>query len=39
VFFNETGVGKDNAGIAALGVLEDVKVPAGAMSHLTAHIG
>jgi len=39
VFFNDAGVGKDNAGIAALGMLEVMKVPAGAVSHLTARIG
>ena len=36
VFFNDAGVGKDNAGIAALALLE---VPAGAVSHLSARIG
>jgi len=36
VFFNDAGVGKDNAGIAALGLLE---VPAGTVSHLSARIG
>jgi hypothetical protein len=36
VFFNDAGVGKDQAGIAALGMLE---VPAGAISHLSARIG
>jgi hypothetical protein len=36
VFFNDAGVGKDNAGIAALGML---KVPAGTVSHLSARIG
>ncbi len=39
VFFNDAGVGKDNAGIAALGILEHMKVPAGTVSHLTARIG
>ena len=36
VFFNDAGVGKDNAGIAALGML---KVPAGTVDHLSARIG
>jgi hypothetical protein len=36
VFFNDAGVGKDNAGIAALGML---KVPAATVSHLSARIG
>jgi hypothetical protein len=36
VFFNDAGVGKDNAGIAALGMLE---FPAGTVSHLSARIG
>ena len=36
VFFNDAGVGKDRAGIAALSMLE---VPAGAVSHASARIG
>ena len=36
VFFNDAGVGKDDAGIAALGMLE---VPAGTVSHTSARIG
>jgi hypothetical protein len=36
VFFNDAGVGKDGAGIAALALL---KVPAGTVSHLSARIG
>ena len=36
VFFNDAGVGKDEAGIAALQRLE---VPAGTVSHLSARIG
>ena len=36
VFFNDAGVGKDNAGIAALGMLD---VAAGTVSHLSARIG
>ena len=35
-FFNDAGVGKDNAGIAALALL---KIPAGTVSHLSARIG
>ena len=36
VFFNDAGIGKDGAGIAALALL---KVPAGTVSHLSARIG
>jgi len=36
VFFNDAGVGKDKAGIAALAILE---VPAGTVSHMSARIG
>ena len=36
VFFNDAGVGKDDAGIAALSMLE---VPAGTVSHRSARIG
>ncbi len=36
VFFNDAGVGKDGAGIAALGLLE---IPVGTVSHLSARIG
>ena len=36
VFFNDAGVGKDGAGIAALAMLE---VPAATVSHLSARIG
>jgi hypothetical protein len=39
VFFNDAGVGKDQAGIAALGLLEHLQVPAGTVSHLSARIG
>jgi hypothetical protein len=39
VFFNDAGVGKDGAGIAALGMLERVQVAAGTVSHLSARIG
>ena len=38
-FFNDAGIGKDNAGIAALELLEQSKVPAGTVSHLSARIG
>ena len=36
VFFNDAGVGKDEAGIAALALLT---IPAGTVSHLSARIG
>src|SRR4051812_18494212 len=36
VFFNDAGVGKDNAGIAALALLT---IPAATVSHLSARIG
>ena len=36
VFFNAAGVGKDNAGMAALAML---KIPAATVSHLSARIG
>ena len=39
VFFNDAGVGKENAGIAALDILETRKVAAGTTSHTTARIG
>jgi hypothetical protein len=39
VFFNDAGVGKDGAGIAALGMLQAARVPAGAYSHASARIG
>jgi hypothetical protein len=38
-FFNDAGVGKDEAGIAALAMLERLQVPAGTVSHLSARIG
>lgn len=38
-FFNDAGVGKDEAGIAALAMLERAQVPAAAVSHLSARIG
>lgn len=39
VFFNDAGVGKENAGIAALDMLHDAHVAAGTTSHTTAKIG
>lgn len=39
VFFNDAGVGKDGAGIAALAMLEEVGVPAATYAHDTARIG
>ena len=39
VFFNDAGVGKENAGIAALDMLETRKVAAGTTSHTSARIG
>jgi hypothetical protein len=39
VFFNDAGVGKDDAGIAALSLLQAQGVPAGTVSHLSARIG
>lgn len=39
VFFNDAGVGKNNAGIAALAMLDQIGVPAGTVSHQTARIG
>ena len=39
VFFNDAGVGKENAGIAALAMLENGQVAAGTTSHTTARIG
>lgn len=36
VFFNDAGVGKDEAGIAALRMLD---IPAGTVSHTSARIG
>ena len=39
VFFNDAGVGKDEAGIAALQMLQDQGVAAGAVSHTSARIG
>lgn len=39
VFFNDAGVGKDRAGIAALDMLEARGVAAGTISHETGRIG
>lgn len=39
VFFNDAGVGKENAGIAALQMLQERAVAGGTVSHLSARIG
>jgi hypothetical protein len=39
VFFNDAGVGKDSAGIAALEMLQQKGVAAGTVSHMSARIG
>jgi len=39
VFFNDAGIGKEQAGIAALPVLDQLAVPAGTVSHMSARIG
>lgn len=39
VFFNDAGVGKENAGISALIMLQADNVAAGTTSHTTAKIG
>lgn len=39
VFFNDAGIGKDDAGVAALAMLQQHGVPAGAVSHTSARIG
>lgn len=39
VFFNDAGVGKDDAGIAALAILQSAGVAAGTVSHTSARIG
>lgn len=39
VFFNDGGVGKDRAGIAALDMLQVRGIPAGAVAHTSARIG
>lgn len=38
-FFNDAGVGKDDAGIAALAMLQQRGVAGGTVSHTTARIG
>jgi hypothetical protein len=38
-FFNDAGVGKDDAGIAALQMLQDRGVAGGTVSHVSARIG
>jgi hypothetical protein len=38
-FFNDAGVGKDGAGIAALVMLDDIDVAGATLSHDTARIG
>ncbi len=39
VFFNDAGVGKENAGIAALDMLQARSIAGGTVSHLSARIG
>ncbi len=39
VFFNDAGVGKEDAGIAALQMLQARSVAGGTVSHLSARIG
>ena len=39
VFFNDAGVGKDQAGIAALAMLQARGVAGGAVAHISARIG
>lgn len=39
VFFNDAGVGKDGAGIAALAMLEQRGIAAGTVDHASARIG
>ena len=39
VFFNDAGIGKDNAGIAALAMFEARGIPAGSVAHTSARIG
>jgi hypothetical protein len=38
-FFNAAGVGKDDAGIAALAILQNAGIAAGTVSHTSARIG
>ena len=39
VVFNDAGVGKDDAGIAALAMLQDAGIAAGTVAHTSACIG
>ena len=39
VFFNDAGVGKDKAGIAALDMLQERSIAAGTVAHHSARIG
>lgn len=39
VIFNDAGIGKDEAGVVALAMLEDAGVAAAAVSHLSGRIG
>ncbi|WP_340108137.1 hypothetical protein [Pikeienuella sp. HZG-20] len=39
VFFNDAGIGKDEAGVAGLGLLSKLGIAAGAVSHESAEIG
>jgi len=39
VVFNDAGIGKDEAGVAGLGVLEDAGIAAAAVAHTSARIG
>ncbi|QPP05303.1 hypothetical protein G4Z16_01625 [Streptomyces bathyalis] len=39
IVFNDAGVGRDRAGISGLDQLEELDVPAAAVSHVTARIG
>jgi len=39
VLFNDAGVGKDQAGIAALAMLQGQQVPAATVAHTSARIG
>ena len=39
VFFNDAGIGKDEAGVVGLRILQERGVAAGTVSHLSARIG
>ena len=39
VFFNDAGVGKNNAGVFSLSMLEEKGIAAGTVSHMSARIG